>query len=219
VLDEPILFEIVILVTDCLVVGVGRVELRFEVYHIVESKLSQIKFLGFNKLLLEFFDVSNQSYSSTLVQVPRFVDPHSNVLIVHEFNLIRHHIQSICFWDEFIHFRNHLLLLLYQLHLVVFDRFQHLQLLCDDTNVRDVVHYLLTLLEGIEVDLSGRLHPLEEEMRRELLLITHHGVVLFLREIVLHELTVVALSREHLTDVHLFTLTYVEVVERRVCED
>jgi hypothetical protein len=50
--------------------------------------------------------------------------------------------------------------------------------LSDDADVGDVIDYLFALPEGVEVYFSGGLHPFEEEMGRELLLIPHDRVIL-----------------------------------------
>jgi hypothetical protein len=50
----------------------------------------------------------------------------------------------------------------------------------DDTDIGDVVNHLLALPEGVEVYFASRLYPFEEEMRRKLLLLSHHRVILHL---------------------------------------
>ena len=43
----------------------------------------------------------------------------------------------------------------------------------DDLNVRDVINYLFSFFEWVEIYLTGWLDPFEEEMRRKLLLLAH----------------------------------------------
>ena len=94
-LDKAILLQIAIF---CLCLGfffVGRIQLRFVVNHIIQCKLSQIELFRLYKLLLELVDITNESNTSALVEVSRFVDPNPRRIIIHKFDLIRHNIKSV----------------------------------------------------------------------------------------------------------------------------
>jgi hypothetical protein len=56
-LDEAILLKIVVFVAffGCLIIG--RIQFWFVVYHVVQSELSEIEFLGLDELFFESFDV------------------------------------------------------------------------------------------------------------------------------------------------------------------
>lgn len=124
-LDESVLLQIPILALGLLFLC-GWVELRLVMDHVIEGKLSQVEFFGLDELLLEFTNVCNQPDSSALVEVSRFVDPYSFRLVVHEFNFVRHHIQSVCFGEEGRQGRNHLLSLLGKLQLQFLQGFEKL---------------------------------------------------------------------------------------------
>ena len=83
--------------------------------HMVESKLSQVKLFGLDELLLEDFDILDQTNSSSLVQVSRLVDPHALTIVVHEINLVRHQVESVSFGNELIDCWEHFLALLLQI--------------------------------------------------------------------------------------------------------
>lgn len=82
----------------------------------------------------------------------------------------------------------------------------------DDTDIGDVVNHLLALPEGVEVYFASRLYPFEEEMRRKLLLLSHHRVILHLWEEVGHQFAVVALSDKHTPLAYLLALLQVNVI-------
>lgn len=85
--------------------------------HVVECKLSKVKLLGLDELLLELSYVSNQPDSSALVEVSRFVDPNAARAVIHELDFIGHHIQAIGLGQEGGELRRHFLVLLLQIQL------------------------------------------------------------------------------------------------------
>jgi hypothetical protein len=94
-LDKTILLQITIFCLCSSFFFVGRIQLRSVENHIIQCKLSQIELFRLYKLLLELVDITNESNSSALIEVSRFVDADSRRIIIYKFNLIRHNIKSL----------------------------------------------------------------------------------------------------------------------------
>ena len=85
--------------------------------HVIECKLTQIKFLRLNELFFEGLDISDHTNTSALIEISWFVDPHALAVIIHEIYLVRHQVKPICFRDELVNSWRHFLALLLELQL------------------------------------------------------------------------------------------------------
>ncbi len=82
-----------------------------------------------------------------------------------------------------------------------------------------MIDYLLTFFKRVKINLTCWLHPLEEEVGRELLLLAHNSVVLFLREEVVHKFAVVSFTNKHSPMINLIAILQVHIIQRGICKN
>ena len=173
-LNQAILFEFSVfglyLLWGFRVIGI---HLGFVVDHVVQGKLSKIEFFALDELFLEGLNIFNQFNSFSLVQISRLVDPYSLSIVIHEVDLILHDIKSVSFRQERWHWRFHHFILLFEFNLQFIECLQEVKFMGDDLNIRNVINYLFSFFEWVEIYLSGWLNPFEEEMRRKLFFLAH----------------------------------------------
>jgi len=54
----------------------------------------------------------------------------------------------------------------------------------DDTDIRNMIDNLFSLLEWVKIYLACGLNPLEEKMRWKLFLLAHNVIIFFLLEVI-----------------------------------
>jgi len=71
----------------------------------------------------------------------------------------------------------------------------------------------------VKVYFARWLHPLEKEVWWKLLFFTHNCIVLSLCEKVLNQFTVISLTNEHISLIHLLTFLQINIVKRWIGKD